>query len=230
MSRNYNWVSPETAGLWKFDNDLTDSSPNGNNGSGTMTYDVGRFGQSAIFTGSTKVTIKDATSPPAAMRLTEFTAMLWYKGTDPHALSALFGAGGTYVDSAATKYVGYYLWTRYGIFRLTLSNGNSSLNPLEGSVINDGIWHHVAATRDNNYARLYVDGRMDAEVSSPVSPTFGTSAYYRFTGMGAAYVPGFTPLSLGRYPTCIMDDVQLFSRAWTEKEMRRYYAFMSGAL
>ena len=125
-------------------------------------------------------------------------------------------------------YSGYGLETASGALRLSI--GATTLYNYNGSNVTDGAWHHIAATRDDSYIRLYVDGRLDAAHAAPATPTFGGAGYYRFYGLGCGYAPGNTPLSLNYFTVCSMDEVQLFSRAWTEKEMRRYYEFMAGAL
>lgn len=227
MTRNFFWVSPQTVGLWPFGDDLLDIGPNGLDASGSLSSDIGRFGKCTIFPGTGGASIATG-SIPAAMQIRTFTIKLFYKGTDTTSPAALFGAGGVYVGSYY-QYAGYYIWTVNGTPRLTIGNSGTSLNIYMGSSkINDDEWHHLIATRNTDFIRIYIDGVLDAEHESPSYPSFGSSAYYRFSGMGGAYVPGYTPLSVGYRPTCRLSNIELLNVALTERDVRKLWQFYRG--
>lgn len=64
-------------------------------------------------------------------------------------------------DCLATQ-PGYFLSIQYGTARARISDGSSYL-VCEGSIVNDGLWHHLAFTvdRSDQMMRLYVDGIRD---------------------------------------------------------------------
>gem|GEM_PF-2954923 len=106
--------------------------------------------------------------------------------------------------------------TGKAFFQLTDTSGNSAT--VEGSVINDGSWHHVVGVRDstNGVNRLYVDG---AEVGS-VSKTYS-----------AGFASALAPVTLGwldyawstRYAfPGTLDEVAVFSRALTAAEVQQH--------
>jgi hypothetical protein len=68
-------------------------------------------------------------------------------------------------DCLATQ-PGYFLSIQYGTARARISDGSSYL-VCEGSIVNDGLWHHLAFTvdRSDQMMRLYVDGNQDDSLS-----------------------------------------------------------------
>lgn len=230
MSSAYNWPHEGCEGLWHFESNGNDSSGNGHDGtdSGGVTFAFGRFGKCAVFDG----TARFALTLIATLFLTAFSVILWYKGTDTSGRAILFTASGIKVNSSSSNFYGYDIETSSGIVRLILGDGSTSwaLILAGTKVVNDGKWHLIAATRDDSYARIYVDGAVDAEEPNPVTPTFGSSAAYRCCSIGGAYVDGYTPLSIGYLPTCSMDELQLLDYALTPAQMSRLYAFQRGML
>ncbi len=47
-------------------------------------------------------------------------------------------------------------------------NGDNSANE-SVTAVNDGIWHHVAATNDGSSTRLYIDGVLEATYADAYS-------------------------------------------------------------
>ena len=231
MSRNFYWQRPNQWGWWKLNDDATDSSGNARDGTASgVTYGPGRFGKSGIFTGSEGDRISFTLWGPP----TTFTISLWYKGADTAGRAFLFGYDGVYMAYAGgqDQYCGYCLQLASGVIQLRMANNcySSGIEYLTGPAVNDNNWHWIVGTRDDDFSRLFVDGYQVDENAGPLSPLFGGGAYYRFFGMGAAYVPGYTPLSLGYFPTCKMDAVELLTTALSKKDVRRRYEFMAGAL
>jgi len=230
MSSAYNWPHEGCECLWHFENNALDSSGNGHDGtdSGGVTFAFGRFGKCAVFDG----TARFALSLDAAMMLTTFTILMWYKSTDASGRAVLFTASGIKVNSADSNFYGYDIETASGMPRLLIGSGSIrwALTLAGSTAINDGAWHFLAATRDADYARVYVDGEIVAEEETPPTPNFGTSAAYRCCSIGGAYVDGYTPLSIGYLPTCRMDELQLLDYALTPAQMSRLYAFQRGVL
>ncbi len=230
MSSAYNWPHAGCEALWHFENNATDSSGKGHDGTdvSSVTFAFGRFAKCAVFDGTSRFSLV----LDEALFLTTFTILMWYKSTDASARAVLFGASGIKVNSYNSNFYGYDIETASGMPRLLLGAGSTSWAlTLSGSTaINDGAWHFLAATRDADYARVYVDGEIVAEEETPPTPNFGTSAAYRCCSIGGAYVDGYTPLSIGYLPTCSMDELQLLDYALTPAQMSRLYAFQRGML
>ena len=77
--------------------------------------------------------------------------------------------------------------------RLHLSNGSAAIySALLSSILNYNQWYHVAATYDGTTAKIYIDGSLDASLTTAVTPGSFTPG---FTGIGwmasgARYFPG----------------------------------------
>lgn len=102
---------------------------------------------------------------------------------------------------------------------------SSSTNITGGSVINDGNWHHLAATLEtgtpNDTVRVYVDG---VEVAAETTVDFDS------------FTHATEPLTLGYYNTGSryyfdgrLDDVAIFRRALTPAEIQAIYNNGNGA-
>jgi hypothetical protein len=86
------------------------------------------------------------------------------------------------------------------------------------TVLTNGRWHHVVAVRDGaaGQNRLYVDGRLEATLNV----TYGAG----FDGVvDAALNLGWLNLSQGYYYTGDLDEVAVYDRALTEKELKTHY-------
>lgn len=79
------------------------------------------------------------------------------------------------------------------------------------TVVNDGLWHHVAAVRDmGNNVYIYVDGELD------YSNTSTKSAY----SISNSTMIGRDPRPGSYYFNGIMDDVQVFDSALSESQVQ----------
>jgi len=227
MSSAYNWPHAGCVGLWHFENNATDSSGKGHDGTdmGGVTFAFGRFGKCAVFDGTARFELSTG-AYVAEFMLTTFTILMWYKSTDTSSRSVLFMQEGITIGSSTTCYYGYEMETASGVVRLIIGNGYISwaLILAGTTAVNDGSWHLIAATRDTDYARVYVDGKMDAVESNPVTPVF--SGTYRTGSIGG----GYTDISFSYYPICQMDELQLLDYALTPAQMSRLYAFQRGML
>ncbi|MFQ6036444.1 MAG: LamG domain-containing protein, partial [Sedimentisphaerales bacterium] len=81
--------------------------------------------------------------------------------------------------------------------------------------VNDGAWHHVAATYDGTEYNLYVDGRLDASVSATGAIKPGT-AYYGCIGAFYKKAHGAPRWFFDG----LIDDVRIYDRVLSEAEIR----------
>jgi hypothetical protein len=90
--------------------------------------------------------------------------------------------------------------------------GNPDTTITTTSAINDGTWHHIAATRDSvsGVMNLYLDGTRQAYATGPA----GTRAAAPNLRIGALQT-----LIAGAFLTGTIDDVQIFSRVFSAAEV-----------
>lgn len=226
MSSAFNWPQAGCPGLWHFQDDGVDSSGTGNDGtpSAGVTYAFGKFGKCANL-----VADYFSLGYDASLKVTDLSISTWYKSTSVGAVETLMACSGIYVGSPY-GYYGYIFETRSGKASLKLMNA-----VLTGTAaINDGHWHWIAATRDDAYARIYVDGSLDVEVATPTALSYCSHApasyYWAGAFIGAAYRAMIAPSTIGNFPTCYIDELQLLNRALSPAQVRQRYAFQRGML
>jgi hypothetical protein len=227
LSSAYNWPSPGCKGLWHFQDNGTDSSGEGNNGTASagVAYALGKFGKCAYLTAD-----YFTLAYVASLQVSNLTILAWYKGTDAAARSTLFGTSGIYVGGSSYTYYGYNFETRLGKVSLML-RGDSLTGVTQ---VDDNIGHLIAATRDNDFARVYVDGHLDAEQESPNTLAYcvhnPATYYWAGSSIGGSWQAKIAPSTMSYYPTCYLDELQLLDYALTPAQMRRLYAFQRGFL
>ncbi len=152
-------TAPSTSGLvahYQFENNLLDSSGNGNNGTatGTPAYAAGQAGQAINLGGAASVTAGNIGVTGAAPR----TIAGWAKASVPASSIAawtnvfgLSGASASYrhFDIQAVGDTGATTWGYYGIH---IYSGEDNIIPI------DQDWHHLAATYDGTTITGYADG------------------------------------------------------------------------
>ena len=175
---------------YRFENNTLDSSGNNNHAvpTGVFTYGAGKVGaNSATFDGSTFAALTKVVQ-------TNFTVAAWVKTTGAGVLPVVDAESpGTSADWGTLISGG-----KFGMFVGAPDTFlYSSVN------VNDGSWHHVAATRrsDTGEVRLYVDGVFNTNKFLPVGPRTAPIDFH----IGANH----TPASLAHF-TGSMDDVRLY--------------------
>ena len=228
-------------GHYKFDNDFTDSSGNGNNGAGIHSpqFVPGKFG-SAVLVADTNAGFDQCIDLgyPADMQFNygdTFSVAWWVNYTTAcgdlpmiaTAINSTYQAGWSFADSLEDD----------GGGNMTISFA-SSLGDFTAPAaykINDGTWHHVAVTADliNNNALVYIDGVVITN--------------YFFNGLGsprptlpipaeetpAVVYPGY-PIMIGSDPTTgysgaapgtySIDDMGIWNRLLSSAEVAGIYS------
>jgi hypothetical protein len=192
---------------YPFEGNALDTSGNGNDStiSGNLLFVTGKLGaQAAQFDGSTNTYI---TIPLSVSN--SFTIAFWVKTTATGGTGQWYNGKGL-VDgkvSSVTDDFGVTLVGNYAAFGV----GNPDTTITTTSAINDGVWHHVAATRDSvsGQMSLYLDGNLQASGPGPPG-TKAASPNLRLgslrTGVAAAFLTG------------AIDDVQIFDRVFSAVE------------
>ena len=208
-----------TTGLWHFDNNTTDSSGSGNNGSLvnlTATWVAGRMNNSLQFNGTGYVSCSSNANLKSQYGSIEF----WMKATAAtNVMDIIYlSRGGAYNET-------YYLLIRrneLGQITVLIENNNEyQVNVASATKINDTEWHHIVVTQDGTGIKIYIDG-----VQSAVSGT--NSAYWT---NHLTTIPDFR-IGGSVWSECpydgLLDEVKVCNAALTPSEV--YADFESGEL
>jgi uncharacterized repeat protein (TIGR03806 family) len=152
---------------YRFEGNALDSSGFGNNGAqnGGVSFVAGKVGaQAASFDGSTGYV-----QIPLSI-VNDFTIALWINTADTGG-AGQWWAGKGIVDgevNGSTTDFGTALINSNFAFGM----GNPDMTIVSTSAINDGVWHHVAATRNaaSGQMKIYVDGTLQTTGVGPTAP------------------------------------------------------------
>lgn len=139
-----------------------------------------------------------------------FTISFWLKTTD-HGGGPQWWSGKGLVDGEVQGTTDDFGVSLMG-GAVGLGIGNPDTTIVTTNAVNDGQWHHVAATRDvtDGQMDIYVDGKLQASGIGPVG-TKGAPAALRIGSVQAGYA--------GDFLKGTMDDVQLFDRVFGPAEI-----------
>ena len=206
-------------GWWPFNGNANDESGNGNNGTvngATLTNDrVGNTNSAYNFSGSDDISANHSNS----LNTLPISISVWFKTNTATLILPLVNKYpcGTYNGYSLHLYEGTPGAFYFG------SNGTASDNKIEygqtppiGTTVNDGQWHNLAYTIDNNEIKYYLDGNL-----------FFTGPWINGNGM---VTDNTEPLYFGKYPTgqnwCpdyfytgTIDDIGIWNRVLTQQEI-----------
>lgn len=187
--------SESLTGYWSFN---TNSTPEVGGFTmanvGTPTYTAGKFGNALTLNGTDQaLSITDTASlkPTGA-----FTIGCWVKTGTTGTVKKIFQS-----YSLNTNAAGFQLniTTENAINTIIGKNtGTTSgvdFNSITGTTnVCDNQWHYVVLTFNNNFAQIYVDGKLEAS-NYAVTPAYAATNYVRigcanFTGTNADYMSG----------------------------------------
>ncbi|EEF57830.1 LamG-like jellyroll fold domain-containing protein [Pedosphaera parvula] len=179
------------AAYYKFEGNAQDSSGQGNDGvlNGGVTFVPGKVGAQAVqLDGSTGY----VQIPVSA--IDDFTISLWLKTTDTGG-TGQWWAGKGLVDGEVSGGSADFGTTLVGNqFALGVggSNGNPDVTILSSTAVNDGVWHHLLATRNSTTGQMavYVDGGLESTGTGSVGPRVGPPAL-RIGGIQTGTATGF---------------------------------------
>jgi len=192
---------PEMKARYAFDGNVQDSSGSGNHGTATaVSYVAGKVGsQAGQFNGtSSYVSIPRSVTD-------DFTVAMWVKTTDTAgSAGAQWWSGKGLVDGEVGG--GGADWGTAivnGKFVIGIGSGGGDTTIASSVNINDGTWHHVAATRNNTSGAVavYVDGVLRGSGTGPTgSRTFPPSLHIGSLQTANNFLNGS------------LDDVRLYDR------------------
>ena len=207
------------SGWWPFNGNANDESGNGNHGivdRATLTSDKHNKPNSAykFYKTGSKIKIPDA----KILNNPFLSLSFWVKTTDSSLQEYIYkGQEGTANNE---EYVINSNFSRKNSLEFRIKN-NSNCIPANGwernindTVIFDGNWHHVSATYDGIYSRIYVDADLTSEIQRPFFPIDSCPGGDILFGKGwnnDANLDG------------ILDDIAIWNRAITHAEVKTMY-------
>lgn len=191
---------------YRFERNANDDSGDDFNGtSSAVSFTAGKLGlYAAQFNGtSSYVRIPLVIS-------NDFTISFWLKTTDSGA-AGQWWAGKGLVDGEVQGTANDFGVSLVGD-KVALGLGNPDTTITTADAVNDGQWHHIAATRDAVSGRMsiYVDGVPEAAGDGPIGTRTDPPAL-RIGSSQAGYA--------GSFFNGAMDDVQLFGRVFAPAEI-----------
>lgn len=204
-------------GLWHLNGNSNDSSGFGANGTDTsVTYIPAKFGQGANFNGSASITLPNQSSlkitGPFSIGgwLQTSVGNYWFSSWSANPNTAGFRVG----TNSGKPYI------RLGKNTGTIS-GTDYIDFVGNTVITDNKWHLIVTVYDGTNLYHYVDGNLDAQTSWSGNPGYAATSYPYIgettdTGTGGAFYTG------------VIDEVFLFAKALTAREIKNYYAWSKG--
>ncbi len=192
---------------YPFEGNAQDASGNGNHGaiSGNATFTSGKLGaQAAQFDGTNAfITIPRSISD-------SFTIAFWLKTTATGGSGQWYNGKGL-VDGEMPGVANDFGTSLIGT-KAAFGVGNPDTTITTTSAVNDGQWHHIAATRDSvgGQMQLLVDGALEATTTGPTGskaspPNLRVGSLQ--TGVAGGFFFG------------AIDDMQLFDRALNASEV-----------
>lgn len=188
-------------GLWHFNENLLDSSGNGNNGlaeGGEFSSDA-KFGSSSYyFDSNSDINLGDNS---VFTSIDNFTISAWVKIGAWRSYGSIFAFGSSgdeFLFNINGRYLNFYSYSGSGNARTSLS-----LNQ----------WHHVVADREGNRVYLYLDGELDGEVVLSSSNPIEISGAMRNIGgdEGSESLNGY------------LDELALWNRSLSGEEISSLY-------
>ena len=195
-------ADPSLVAWYRFDGDATDSSGNNFHGTeaGDPTYEAGVFGQAISLDGDGDYV--DCGDPPEFDITDQISFTYWIK------VVALDKEWNTVLsrgdDSWRSSRAGLNNFMESGM------RGTSGDYLFGVTPVDDGQWHHIAASYDGTTFYVYADGELDA--SEPSTGQIVVSSFPLYIGDNSG--------ATGRYWNGLIDDVMIFNRALSHEEIQ----------
>ena len=211
-------ADPNLVGWWRLDGDAKDTSGNNNHGAllGNPQWVAGKKGGALAFDGDDYV---DCGNPNILNFGTgDWTICAWIKTTYTGRKGTIFANGGG--EGGGIRYtlcLGEHKKKAPDRMTLTVDDDLDKGEVRAGTIVADGQWHHVVGTRDGTALSVYVDGTLDGTETIPADYDLsGTSQHNAYIGAIWHHEDGI----LQKYFMGLIDDVLIYSRALTQKEIQ----------
>jgi hypothetical protein len=206
-------------GWWPFNGNANDESGYGNHGivdKATLTSDKNNAPNSAyrFYKSGSKIKIPDATM----LNNPNLSMSFWVKTSDSTLHSYIYKSQEGIANNEEYGIVSNF--TRINSLEFSVKNGSNCI-PARGwerniidTVIFDGNWHHISATYDGIYSKIFVDAELISEIQKPFFPIDSCPGGDILFGKGwnnDANLDG------------ILDDIAIWNRAISHAEVKTMY-------
>ena len=154
----------DLAGQWQFENNYNDSSAYGNDGTAYGDATIVNDGSRGYVLSCDGVGDWVEIPNESAFDVSRVTLMAWVKTTDSGIFRTIANKG--QVGWRVTKSQYGKAWTSIAL------NDGSNTQVGGGTLLNDGVWHHVAISYDGVSRRIYVDGGQDGSSSNSTATLY----------------------------------------------------------
>jgi len=210
-------ASADLVAHWRFDESsgttAADSSGNGLNGTleGDPQWVAGAIGGALEFDGDDYV---DFGAPEVFDFGTEdFTITAWIKMTATER-GSIFAIGGD--DGGGIRYTLAMGEGNDNNLTLTMDNDSDKNQSMGGTLINDGLWHHVVGMIKGDVALVYVDGVEDGTIDLPAG--YDLSGVTQHNALVGAITSNASN-TLIKFMVGTIDDVRIYDTALTLPEI-----------
>ena len=120
-----------------------------------------------------------------------FTYEAWYMRSGAPSVTGDLIAEGNAADANTYPRAELAIYTDGRVRFLTCGTTGVPVNVYSPASVCDGAWHHIVATADGTYARLYVDGLLVAGPTALLSGSLGPTGWMTIGALRANSTPGF---------------------------------------
>lgn len=198
---------------YKLDNSAEDSKGTNDGTETDIEYRFGRYGQAAVFNGSSSKIVTGLTLPADS----SMSFSLWFKTSTTGVKQQLFGEADSSFSNLSIR-IGLWFESSNLIY-VWIANGSSQwYATLAGVSYLDDNWHNFVLSIDGTSVKLYADGASTPIIDTTSSVTFGTA--------------GVTPLTIGApstgytsayFWTGLIDQFRIFTSALSESQATELY-------
>lgn len=195
-------------GWWPFNGNANDESGNGNDGvnyGAVLTLDRFNNENGSYLFENDSIQLNNSSN----FNIDAFTISAWIKTNNENFNNPYQTVFSYHTGSGFSNYSGYWIGLRGNQADLFLGNGNSFIDILSNSVVNDGNWHFITGIYEGGVGTIYVDGVQENSgnfvmVLSAASPVFGNDF--------------LTEIFYGK-----IDDIAIWNRALIPEEILAIY-------
>lgn len=211
-------TSANLQGLWHLSG-TTDSSVNGYNltNNNTVTFPAGKFNNAGFFNGTNQsLSIADASC--ANLEISgSCTLLLWFK---PSTLTGSIICKGKLSNESARKFHTFIDTNKLRVIHAGLTTNQDITN---SSILSIGQWYCGIFVYDSSagFIKLWINGKQDRLAASGSA----TDSNAPFTIACDTFGGGDTQSGFFNGQ---VDEVAVYSRAWSDKEVKDYYAWAVG--
>lgn len=214
------WPQTSLQGIWHLNKNFNDASANGYNliDTNTPTDTAGKFGgggKDFEASSSEYASITGASSPNLEIT-SNMTMMCFYRPDVVNTVQTIMGK-----NTAANNLFRYIATTAGGTIRIIFS-GLADGDMVSTHTLTGGVLHWIIAIYDdaNDKLKIFIDGKKTEQAETGTMSDLSATAFA--IGRGGAFD--------GEYGDGEIDEAAVFSRAWSDREVKLWESWQSGRL